>query len=108
MGVMKKFLLFALVALLSTNIAKAEVTPDEFNEPSYIMNSGFSELAASDILIQQSRANGVPAVDITDKNTYHNPFIKAIRNTFIYLDPALEDDYRMHHDIKMTPSVHDL
>ena len=108
MGVMKKLLLLALVACLSANLVKAEVTPDEFNEPSYVMNSGFSELAASDIVIQQARANGAPAVDITDKRYYHNPFVKAIRSFFIYADPALEDDYRIHHDIKMTPSVHDL
>ena len=108
MGAMKKFLLLALVAFLSANLVKAEVTPDEFNEPSYIMNSGFSEVTASDILIQQSRANGVPAVNIEDKSYYHNPFIKAVRNTFIYLDPSLEDDYRIHHNTKLTPSVHDL
>ena len=45
---------------------------------------------------------------------YINPFkvqnnddIKAIRNAFIYLDPALEDNGRFHHDIKFTPQVTD-
>lgn len=108
MGVMRKFLLLSAVVLLSAGIAKAEVTPDEYLDPSYIMNSGFSEMMAADAIIHQSRANGVPAMNIEEKAYHSKPFIKAVRKTFIYLDPALDDDYRYHHDIKMTPQYNDL
>ncbi len=108
MGVMKKYLLLAIFALLSTGIAKADVTVDEMVDPSYVMNGGYSITTAADILILQARANGVEPVNIEDKPYYHNPFIKGVRNVFIYLDPALEDNGRYHHDIKFTPQIHDL
>ena len=108
MGVMRKILLLSAVVLLSAGIVRAEVTPDETLDPNYMMNNGFSETLASDVIIQQARSAGVPASDIQDKAYYNKPFIKAIRNVFIYLDPALEDNFRFHHDVKLTPSVHDL
>ncbi len=107
MGVMKKFVLLAVFALLGSGFARAEVTPDEMLDPNFVMNNGYSITTASDILILQSRANGVPAVNIEDKSYYHKPVVKAIRNAFIYLDPALEDNGRFHHDIKFTPQVTD-
>ncbi len=108
MGVMKKFVLLAVFALLGSGFVKAEVTPDEMIDPNYVMNNGYSITAAADILTFQSRSNGVPAVNIEDKPYYNKPVVKAIRNVFIYLDPALEDNGRYHHDIKFTPQVHDL
>ncbi len=108
MGVMKKYFLLAIFALLSSGLVRAEVTPDELVDPNFVMNNGYSITTASDIVTLQSRANGVPTTNIEDKAYYHNPVIKAVRNVFIYLDPALEDDGRFHHDIKFTPTVHDL
>lgn len=108
MGVMKKIFMLSIVGLLSAGIANAAVTPDEMLDPSYVMNNGYSEMTAADIIIQQSRYSGVPAPNIEDKAYYHKPFIKAVRNAFIYLDPALEDNGRYHDDIKLTPTVHDL
>ena len=108
MGVMKKILLLAIVALSTVGVAKAVVTPDETLEPGYMMNTGYSELMAADVILAQSRTAGVEAPDIQDKPYYHNPFVKAVRNVFIYLDPALESDYRFHHNIKLTPSYDEL
>ena len=108
MGVMKKFVLLAVFALLSSGAARAEITPDEMVDPNYVMNNGYSITTAADVLILQSRANGVEPINIEDKPYYSNPFVKGVRNVFIYLDPALEDNGRYHHDIKFTPTVHDL
>ncbi len=108
MGVMKKFVLLAVFALLSTGFAKAEISPDELIDPSFVMNNGYSITTAADILIMDARANGVQPTNIEDKPYYSNPFVKAVRSVFIYLDPALEDDARYHHDIKFTPQTYDL
>ena len=108
MGVMKKFVLLAVFALLASGAARAEITPDEMVDPNYVMNNGYSITTAADVLILQSRANGVEPINIEDKPYYSNPFVKGVRNVFIYLDPALEDYGRYHHDIKFTPTVHDL
>lgn len=108
MGVMKKFVLLAVFALLSTGVSMAEITPDEMLDPNYIMNNGYSITTAADALILQSRANGVEPINIEDKPYYKSPFVKAVRSVFIYLDPALEDNGRYHHDIKFTPTIHDL
>ena len=105
---MKKILLLSAVMLLSVGLVKAEVSPDEYLDPSYMMNGGYSELMAADAIIHQSRANGVPAMNIEEKAYHRKPFINAVRKVFIYLDPALEDDYRYHHDIKLTPQYNDL
>ena len=108
MGVMRKFLLLSALILMSVNAVKAEVSPDEYLDPSYFMNAGYSELMAADTIIHQSRSNGVPAMNIEEKAYHRKPFINAVRKVFIYLDPALEDDYRYHHDIKLTPQYNDL
>lgn len=108
MGVMNKVLLLSAVILLSAGLVRAEVTSDEMLDPGYMMNSGFSELMAADAIIHQSRANGVPAMNIEEKAYHRKPLIHAIRKVFIYLDPAMEDDYRYHHDIKLTPQYNDL
>ena len=105
---MKKIFLLSIITLLSVGVAKAAFTPDEMNDPSFMMNAGFSEMTAADVVIQQSRYNGVPAPNIEDKSYYNKPFIKAIRNVFIYLDPAMENNYRYHHDIKLTPVPYEL
>ena len=107
MGAMKKIFLLSMISILSTGLANAAVTVDEMLDPSYVMNNGYSVTTASDIIIQQSRSAGVPAPDIEEKAYYNNPVIKAVRNTFIYLDPSLEDNDRFHSDIRLVPTIYD-
>ena len=108
MGVMRKFLLISALVLLGVSTVRAEISPDEYLDPGYMMNAGYSEMMAADAIIHQSRSNGVPAMNIEEKAYHKKPFIHAVRKVFIYLDPALEDDNRYHHDIKLTPQYNDL
>lgn len=105
MGAMKRsiFLVFAL--LMFSVSANAAVTVEQTTEPDYIINSGYSEATAEEILMLKNRVNGQPAEPIYERS--HNKFVRFCRNIYGYLDPAQDTDERIHHDIHMSPSMKD-
>ena len=107
MGVMKRNLL-SILALLTFACAQANagVTPNQVTEPDYMINSGYSEATAEEVLLIKNRVNGQPAEPIYDRG--HNKFVRFWRNVFGYLDPSCDTDERIHHDIHMSPSPRDL
>ena len=107
MGVMKRNLLSILALLTFACVqANAVVTPDQVTEPDYMINSGFSEATAEEVLLVKNRVNGQPAEPIYNRG--HNKFVRFWRNVYGYLDSSCDTDERIHHDIHQSPSPRDL
>ena len=105
MGVMKRSLLFiSALFMFSCVSVGAAVTVEQSTEPDYIINSGYSEATAEEIMMVKSRVNGQPSEPLYDK---HNKFVRFWRNVYGYLDPAQDTDERIHHDIHMSPNFRD-
>lgn len=109
MGVMRKNLLLvlALFALVCVRV-NADVTPAQITEPEYMINGGYSEATAEEILIMKNRVNGKPCEPLYEKKGSNNKFVNFLKNSYAYLDPAQDSDERYHHDIHQAPSWHDL
>lgn len=104
---MKKNLLSVLFLLVFASIqVNATVTPEQLTEPDYVINNGYSEATAEEIMLIKNRVSGKPAEPIYERR--HNKFVRFCRNVYGYLDPASDTDERIHHDIHMSPSVKDL
>ena len=106
MGVMRKNLLLALMFLSFAWQANASVTVEQSTEPDYVINGGYSEATAEEIMLVKSRVNGQPSEPLAAQS--HNKFVRFWRNVYGYLDPAQDTDERIHHNIHMSPNVRDL
>ena len=107
MGTMKRNLFLTMTLLAFACVpAIASVTVEQATEPDYMINSGYSEATAEEVMIMKSRTSGLPAEPLYDKG--HNKFVRFWRNVYGYLDPAQDTDERIHHDIHMSPNVRDL
>lgn len=107
MGVMKRnlLLIMALFSLACVQVNSA-VTVEQLTEPDYVINNGYSEATAEEILLIKNRVSGQPAEPIYQRS--HNRFVRFCRNVYGYIDPAHDTDERIHHDIHMSPSAKDL
>ena len=107
MGVMRRNLLLvlALFSILAVP-AIADITPEEATSPEYMINYGYSEAAAEEVLIQKNRIQGNPCEPLYEKN--HNKVVKFLKDCYSYLDPAQDSEERYHHDIQMSPHYTDL
>lgn len=106
MGIMRRVLL-SLLALTTFACVQtiAAVTPEQVTEPDYVINSGYSEATAEEILIAKNRVAGKPAEPLYDRK--YNRFIRFCRNVYGYIDPSIDTDERIHHDIHLSPSPRD-
>ena len=107
MDVMKKNLLIVLASIALASIqVKAAVTVEQLTEPDYIINNGYSEAVAEEVLLIKNRVNGKPAESLYNN---HNKFVRFCRNVWgNFIDPAQDNDERIHHDIHMSQSPRDL
>ena len=101
----KILLAIALFALLAIP-TKATVTVEETTDAEYLINSGFSQTLAEDVFMQKNRVAGKPVEPLYENS--NNVFVKGWKKFFSYLDPAQESYDKLHHDIKMAPSISDL
>lgn len=107
MGVMRRnlFLVLALFTALCISV-RADITPAEQTSAEYLINNGYSEATAEQVLIQKQRANGDPVEPLYERK--HNGFVRFLQNCYSYLDPAIDNEERYHHDIHQSPNVRDL
>ena len=107
MGVMRRnlFLVLALFTALCLG-ARADITLAQQTDAEYMINNGYSEAVAEQVLIQKNRYAGEPCEPLYEKK--HNKFVRFLRNCYSYLDPAIDNDERYHHDIHQSPNVRDL
>ena len=107
MGAMKRNLLLVLALFTFACVqANASVTVQQLTEPDYVINNGYSEATAEEIMLIKNRANGKPAESASLK--HRSKFVRFCRNVFGYLDPAQDIDERIHHDIHQSPNFRDL
>ena len=97
-------LLLSAVALIP---ASASVSVEQSTEPEYLINAGYSQMAAEDIFIMKNRANGKPIEPLYDRND-NNVFVKSWKSFWGYIDPARDEADKIHHDIQPVPSYKDL
>lgn len=100
--------LILLIAICSAFCLKsfASVSSNQMTEPEYVINSGYSEAAAEEILKVKSRAAGQPVEPLYDKS--YNRATRFFRNIYGYLDPSQDTDERLHHDIHQSSNWKDL
>ena len=104
---MRKFLLSTLILVVIGGVrVNAQVTPEEYMEPEYMINSGYSEATAESVCVARKRVLGAPCEPLYER--YHNKFVRFLRNCYAYLDPAQEGEGFYHHDIHLSPSYQDL
>ena len=107
MGVMRRNLLFLLVAAaFLTAPAIAAVTVEQTTDAEYLINAGYSQATAEDVFISKNRASGKPIEPLYEKN--QNKFVKGWKKFYAYIDPAQEEYDKIHHDVKLSPSMTDL
>jgi hypothetical protein len=108
MSVMKNFLLFLFVISLITTVSvRAAMTNEESTDAEYLLNSGYSQTMAEDIFMQKNRVNGQSIEPLYEKN--ESSLVRGWRKFYSAIDPSVSnDDDRLHHDIKMSPSITDL
>lgn len=108
MGVMRKNLLLVLALFTLVCVrANADVTPAQITDPEYMINGGYSEATAEEVLILKNRNDGKPCEPLYEKK-YNNKFVNFLRNSYSYLDNGVDSEERYHHDIHQSPSYHDL
>ena len=103
MGVMKRSLLILALFAAFCVQANASVTVEQTTDPEFVINSGYSEATAEEILIAKNRALGKPAEPLYDSSC--SRFVRFWRNIQGYIDPAVSTDRRIHHDIHLSPSA---
>lgn len=106
MGVMRRNLLLVLALFMALSAVYAEVTPAQETDPEYLINGGYSESAAEEVFLLKNRINGQPCEPLYNKN--QNKFVRFCKSIYAYIDPAVDSEERLHHDIKMSPSYSDL
>ncbi len=107
MGAMRKNLLFLLVAVAFVSApAMAELTVEQTTDAEYIINNGYSQVMAEDIFMLKNRVSGKPIEPLYEKS--QNKFVRAWKKFYAYVDPSIENEDRIHHDIAPSPSYTDL
>ena len=101
----RNLLLLLAVMLLGLNV-NAQVGVNEMTEAEYLINNGYSEATAEEVLIMKNRVTGSPCEPLYNKN--QNVLVKYWKKFYSYIDPAMDNDERYHHDIKMSPEPSDL
>lgn len=107
MGVMRRNLLFLLaVAAFISAPAMAELTVEQTTDAEYVINSGYSQTMAEDMFMLKNRASGKPIEPLYEKS--QNKLVRGWKKFYSYVDPAQENEDRIHHDIKLSPAYTDL
>lgn len=107
MGAMKRNLLFAIALMAFITVpAMADVTIEESTDTEYLINSGYSQSMAEDVFMLKNRVSGKPAEPLYEKS--QNVFVRGWKKFYAYLDPAQENEDKLHHEIKLSPSYTDL
>lgn len=107
MGVMRRnlFLVLALFSALCISV-KAEVTPAQLTDPEYVINNGYSEMTAEEVMISKQRAKGEAVEPLYEKK--HNKVVRFLKSCYSYLDPSVDSQEFYHHDIQNAPGFRDL
>jgi hypothetical protein len=99
---MKKILLFFVISLCFFQVqASAEITTEEQFSEEYILNHGYSQEMYRLMNLQHNQIVGNKS-SLSEKEKIYKPWQNGVRRFLMYLDPALDDENFMRHDIKYT------
>ena len=99
---MKKKFIYIVIALFFAQVqANAGITTEEQFSEQYIINHGYSEEMFRLMNLQHNQILGVKPTMSDDAKIYR-PWENAVRRFFMYIDPGLDDERFMQHDIKYT------
>ena len=104
----KTLLLLTILGLTFSNAYAEELTVERTLEKDYLQNSGYSETAVDLVHRSQARASGEEYINSDENSLYQKQPVKFMRRFWMYLDPSLDDDSFMNHDIHTSPSIYDL
>ena len=106
---MKRIFLITFLALLTgSSMAFAELTTDDVASPAYLKNHGHSDAIIWSVEKSIATVNGEQLEEPVNER-YERPFIKQVRQFFMYIDPALDDHKFMNnHNIETTTKYTDL
>lgn len=102
----RNLLLILALSTFACSQSIAAITVEQMTEPDYVINNGYSETTAEEVMLIKNRVNGKPAESAVLKK--RNKFVRFCRNVYGYLDPAQDTDERIHHDIHPSPNAKDL
>ena len=107
MGIMRRELFFTIAfAVLLTAPCMAAMTVEESTDSEYLLNSGYSQATVEDTFMMKNRMTGQPIEPLYEQS--QNKFVKACKKFYAYIDPGIEMQDKLHHDIKQSPSTSDL
>ena len=108
MGVMKRrvILLSLLLSVVAAVPSMSAVTPRQATDAEYLMNAGYSQLTAEDVLVLKNRANGNAPETLYRKDS--NGFVRGWKAFWGYIDPARDEFDRVHHNVQPSPAFSDL
>lgn len=99
---MKKFFIYSFTFLLCISLqAGATITTDEQFSDEYITNHGYSEEMSRLMNLNHSQIMG-EKLPLSENVHIYRPYQNCIRKFLMYLDPGLDDEKFMQHDIKYT------
>lgn len=103
-----------LIALIATFVALPTsatefLTTEQATSEEYLRNYGHSEAMIEMIHKTRAKANGEAYTTAIDKQL-ENDFclVRWVKKVFMYIDPAVDDNKFMNHDIKINPGANDL
>lgn len=100
-------LILAVVALPSS--ATKLLTPEHSTSEEYLKNYGHSDAMVEMIHKTKAKANGEAYVTKQDQQLEEDFFlVRWVKKVFMYIDPAMDDNKFMNHDIKINPGANDL
>lgn len=102
----RNLVLLCLAAMFAIIPASALVTTEQTTDAEYLMNQGYSQVAAEDVFILKNRATGKPVEPLYSKD--QNVLVRGWKAFWGYVDPARDEFDRIHHDIKLSPAFSDL
>lgn len=104
----KNLLILSLLAGIIALPAFAELTVEDITSKEYLLRHNYSQSTVEIIERSKATANGEEYVKPVTRPCYQKGPIKWVRNFFIYIDPALDNDSFLNHDSKPTTHYDDL
>lgn len=95
-----------LLSIMAVMPAMSAVTPRQVTDAEYLMNAGYSQLTAEDVLVLKNRANGNTPEALYNKK--QNGFVRGWKAFWGYVDPARDEFDRIHHNVQPSPAFSDL
>ena len=103
---MKKSLFILVLLSVVCISARASMTVEQSTDSEYLINSGYSQAVVEDVFMQKNRTEGKTIEPLYEKS--NNKCVKVLRKIYAYLDPSIDEEDRLHHDINLSPSYTDL